>query len=358
MFAGQAPLLVFAALVSLACLTSIANGVTKKKDAPQMLIISLDGFRFDYYDHFKKELGSLEDMAHTGVHAVHGMTSTFATSTFPAHWSIATGLYQETHGIISNNFFDPHLNKSFDRSLIGREWFGGEPIWATALQQDKRAGVYFWPGFNVDFGPGKKPNWPSGDAHYNRTVKLDSRINQTLDWLIKDKLDLVMAYWEEPDHANHWNGPRSKAVEAELKNIDRNLEHLIKELKKKDYFEHGNLIVLGDHGIVKTADHNASIYLDKYINATADLMVAPIEGPVVAIWPRKGREQVVMQQLRKLQHDDHHRVSVYNKTEIPERWHYKHNVRIPPILIVANEGYVIQMVISILFILVSIVIKR
>ena len=32
-------------------------------------------------------------------------------------------------------------------------------------------------------------------------------------------------------------------------------------------------------------------------------------------------------------------IKVYKKSDIPERYHYKHNPRIQPILIVPDEGY-------------------
>lgn len=37
----------------------------------------------------------------------------------------------------------------------------------------------------------------------------------------------------------------------------------------------------------------------------------------------------------------HPNLTVYKKEEIPDRWHYKHNSRIQPILAVADEGWYI-----------------
>lgn len=39
----------------------------------------------------------------------------------------------------------------------------------------------------------------------------------------------------------------------------------------------------------------------------------------------------------------HPNLTVYKKEEIPERWHYKYNSRVQPILAVADEGwYILQ----------------
>ena len=35
----------------------------------------------------------------------------------------------------------------------------------------------------------------------------------------------------------------------------------------------------------------------------------------------------------------HPNLTVYKKEEVPERWHYKHNSRIQPILAVADDGW-------------------
>ena len=41
------------------------------------------------------------------------MTNQFQTKTFPNHWTMVTGLYEESHGIIANVFYDPIMNKVY-----------------------------------------------------------------------------------------------------------------------------------------------------------------------------------------------------------------------------------------------------
>ena len=87
-----------------------------KSNSEQLLILSFDGFRFDYFDKFERELRALKNITKSGVHARNGIESVFSTKTFPAHWSIATGLYEESHGIISNKFYDPISNSTFKKT--------------------------------------------------------------------------------------------------------------------------------------------------------------------------------------------------------------------------------------------------
>ena len=69
--------------------------------------------------------------AETGVQAT-AMTAAFATKTFPNHYTLVTGLHPESHGIVSNVFYDPVLDDTFyytDISSSGQaKWWGGEPV--------------------------------------------------------------------------------------------------------------------------------------------------------------------------------------------------------------------------------------
>ena len=58
---------------------------------PLVILISLDGFRWDYLDKYATETPRLRQLAADGVRAER-MISCFPTLTFPSHYSIVTGL--------------------------------------------------------------------------------------------------------------------------------------------------------------------------------------------------------------------------------------------------------------------------
>ena|SRR5450759_1670997 len=66
-----------------------------------VLLVSLDGFRWDYNKIYNTP--NLNKLAKDGVKADR-MYSSFPTVTFPNHYSIATGLYPDHHGLINNSF--------------------------------------------------------------------------------------------------------------------------------------------------------------------------------------------------------------------------------------------------------------
>src|SRR5260221_14687500 len=67
---------------------------------PTVILISLDGFRYDYLNLYRP--ANLNALANDGVRA-RWMTPSFPSKTFPNHYSIATGLYPQNHGIVENN---------------------------------------------------------------------------------------------------------------------------------------------------------------------------------------------------------------------------------------------------------------
>ena len=68
-----------------------------------VIMISIDGFRADYLDRCisKSICKNLQSIVSNGVRS-QGMKPVFVSKTFPNHYSIATGLYAESHGIVSN----------------------------------------------------------------------------------------------------------------------------------------------------------------------------------------------------------------------------------------------------------------
>ena len=86
--------------------------------APTVLLISLDGFRWDYRS--KADTPNLDFLAENGVSS-ESFIPVFPSKTFPNHLSIVTGYYPENHGIISNNMYDPEWDEEY---YIGENLLG------------------------------------------------------------------------------------------------------------------------------------------------------------------------------------------------------------------------------------------
>ncbi|XP_076308138.1 ectonucleotide pyrophosphatase/phosphodiesterase family member 5-like [Tachypleus tridentatus] len=299
----------------------------------KLLMVSFDGFRYDYIGKYKTP--NFDRVAQTGVRAQLGVQTAFVTKTFPDHYTIATGLYEENHGIVSNAMYDPKFNTTFNmKTLESRWWDGGEPIWTTAKLQGVKVGTFFWPGSEVLL-KNVKPNICMA---YNKSTPFKTRVETTIDWLSKEHVELAVLYFHEPDSAGHKYGVFSSEVEKTVKTVDETLGYILDKLEQTKLLKEVNLIIVSDHGMTNvTLDYKHIIALNQSLNLEQDVQIIADYGPVAAILPKKGKEDIVYEKLKNA----HPNMTVYRKKDIPDHFHYKNHRRIMPIIAVADEGFYI-----------------
>lgn len=170
------------ALVALASFSSLrANSSSVEQESPQYVImLSMDGFRWDYAG--RVHTPSLDHLAASGVTTDY-MIPAFPAKTFPNHYSMATGLYPDNHGIVNNNFYCPVLDMTYrlgDRAAVENGiFYGGEPIWVTAEKQGMRAASFFWVGLEAPVQGIQPTYW----KRYQHDIPFEERIDTVIAWL-------------------------------------------------------------------------------------------------------------------------------------------------------------------------------
>lgn len=96
-------------LVFMACMAVLVNLSSSLNNNTLLLIISFDGFRYDYFD--RNLTNTFLEVRKNSSYPPY-MLSVFPSKTFPNHFSIATGLYSEVHGVLDNHVYDKSRNKS------------------------------------------------------------------------------------------------------------------------------------------------------------------------------------------------------------------------------------------------------
>jgi predicted AlkP superfamily pyrophosphatase or phosphodiesterase len=301
---------------------------------PTVILISIDGFHPDYLDRYPAP--TLSTLAKQGVRA-RWMTPVYPSLTFPNHYSIATGLYPDNHGIVGNNIYDPEFKHTF--SLSKREevqngrWWLGEPIWVTAEKQGQRAAAFFFPGTEAEIG-GKRPShWKT----YDEKILNSERIDTALSWLdlpSPERPTLILTYFGDVDHAGHESGPDSGGVKQAVAEVDRALGRLVDGLKARGLFERVNIIIVSDHGMARI-NPSQVVLLDNYFDLKQAEAVVWNSGSV-NIFPKPGEERAIYSAL-KAKAPPH--VTVYRKQEAPARFHYGRSRRIGDIVVMADEGW-------------------
>src|SRR4030095_14200698 len=195
-----------------AFLYSCASLTPKTDLRPTVILISLDGFRSDYFD--KYEPSNLRSLAQDGVRA-KWMTPSFPTKTFPNHYAIATGLYPQNNGIVENNVFDRSFNATLTMSnreeVKNSRWWLGAPIWVTAEKQGQKTAPYFWPGSEAEIAGVRPTYWKPYDGKVPNNVRVDTVLGW-LDLPAAERPTFLTLYFNDVDDAGHDFSPDSQAT--------------------------------------------------------------------------------------------------------------------------------------------------
>ncbi len=309
-------------------------GAARQADRPILILISLDGWRWDYLD--RAEAPNLRKLAAEGVRA-EGLIPAFPSKTFPNHYTIVTGLSPEHHGIVSNTMVDrtigPDRFTMSSATAKDQRWWGGEPIWVTAIRQGKRASIMFWPGSEAPIGGIRPTDWlPYSDAFPNQ-----ERIDRTLSWLARPEAEqpsIATLYFSDVDSAGHSFGPESAQVLAAAARLDALVGSLVAGVEKLGFAARTSYVVVSDHGMSQLSN-DRTIFVDDYLDpATVEIVEM---SPVLQILPRSGSADDIYRALK----GKHPSLAVYKREEMPRHLRYRSNGRIPPIVALADDGWTI-----------------
>lgn len=115
-----------------------------KKGKETVILISMDGMGWQYISGQFADTPNQDAVGRNGVRAKYTI-NVVPTITWPTHHSYVTGLYPESHGIVSNSFWDPVYKENFiydyDCSNYDPKFYNAsEPIWLTLQKQGGRSG--------------------------------------------------------------------------------------------------------------------------------------------------------------------------------------------------------------------------
>ena len=299
-----------------------------------VILISIDGFRADYLTKYKPR--NLRKLAKNGVRA-KWLIPSFPTKTFPNHYTIATGLLPQNHGIVANNMYDAEFNAVFKlgkrEEVQNGRWWQGEPIWVTAEKQGQKAGAFFFPGTEAPINGVRPTFWKT----YDGKIPNADRVETVLSWIdlpIEKRPTLYTLYFSDIDNAGHGFSPESKETRTAVKKVDKIIGKLIKGLKKRKIRNQVNLIIVSDHGMA-TVDQNNSVILDDFFDTNLAKEIFWV-GELTQIFPKDGKEEEIYKSIKSKLPPQ---VNIYRKNEIPERFQYRNNRRIAPILVIPKAGW-------------------
>ena len=318
-------------------LTHVDNGPNSAwaQNQHYLVLVSLDGFRWDYAK--RENATHLLALGKRGVWAPEGMMPSYPSLTFPNHFTLATGLYPEHHGIVANSFLDPARGTRYSftdpQTVTDGSWYSGTPIWSLAESEGMRTACLLWPGSEAKIAGFR----PSYYAHFDEKTQAtpegqQARIDDTVALLhltAADRPHFIAIYFSEPDHEGHDFGPDAPQTRAAVLRMDAIVGKLETALKSTELPI--DLVVVSDHGMVKS--EGDWINLDQF----ADLTGFDATGALLYGKTEEDRERVYNQLKRASS-----QFMVFRLKDVPADLNYNQNPREGDPVVVATGPYAIR----------------
>jgi len=244
-----------------------------KAAANNVVLISIDGLRPEFYLDSKYHSPTLKKLSREGVSA-RAMIPVFPTVTYPNHTTLVTGKSPLEHGIVSNRIFNWKKGPT-------SEWYWDSKhikvstLWDILERKGKKTASIHWPvtiGANISWlipevFPSKP--WHTGTG-WNLIRKFSTKglISEIMDsvdlkpyttqknadpwaasaanFIVKNfKPDLTLLHLTYTDHEQHENGVTGKKTLDVVKWMDQRISTVISGLDKDTC-----IMIVGDHGFL------------------------------------------------------------------------------------------------------------
>ncbi|MGJ3233738.1 alkaline phosphatase family protein [Marivirga sp.] len=248
----------------------------------QVILISIDGLRPDFYLNENWPAPVIQYMAKNGTHA-KAVKGVFPSVTYPSHTTIISGMPPSEHGIYYNTPFEPD-------GATGKWYWEYENIKTpTLFSLSKEAGLttaaISWPvtvGAPIDynipevwsikegedrFAPMKKNATPKGfmdeieihatgkitnnnfgnQGYFAREGKFASAASYIYE---KYNPDLLAVHLLSADHFQHTDGREGYMPKRAVSAVDAAIGQILETVERLGKLENTTFIITGDHGFV------------------------------------------------------------------------------------------------------------
>jgi predicted AlkP superfamily pyrophosphatase or phosphodiesterase len=258
-------------LIVLAGVFLLGGWVVRAQKAKHVVVITVDGFRPDFYLDSSWHAVHIRQLMAEGAYA-KGVNSVFPSMTYPSHTTIVTGVQPASHGVYYNSMYEANgpTGKMYwnDRSIKV------PTIWGAATQKGMKVAALFWPVsadapvlYNIpDIGSmgeaiREKYSRPAGfiddlkknvfDGASKIDYGKDVNVGRIAAYVIrKDQPNLMTIHLFSVDHNEHMQGRDGNLVRAAVAGADSAVGIIVDALKAAGIWDETVIIVTGDHGFL------------------------------------------------------------------------------------------------------------
>jgi predicted AlkP superfamily pyrophosphatase or phosphodiesterase len=179
-------------------------------------------------------------------------------------------------------------------------------------------------------------------------------VNTVVDWITKapnGSADLVMMYFNQPDHDNHAYGPGSVEVTNAIISMDFFFGQLISRLALRGVLADVDIVLVADHGVsaISTA-RTVELSIPQNLSAYA------MGSPVTQIWPKDVRLGApgnasspefrswfdsIHDPLMQFAQGSGGHLSIYARDDIPAHFHFTGPL-VAPFVAVTSPGWMVK----------------
>lgn len=277
----------FSKLVSLGAVLMIAASQAFAQNANRhVVVVTIDGFRPDFYLDEKWNAPNLKEMKQTAY--AYGVNSVFPSITYPSHTTIVTGVQPAKHGVFYNGMF------AKDEATKGKIYWRFDQItsptlWGVAQQAGLKAASVNWPVsvgaptvFDIsdvgDQGPQvmNDSTTPLGissvlkDKLFNNAPRIangtDQNVARIAAWVIAtDKPNFMTVHLLGMDGQEHRHGRSGPEIEHAIVLADSAVGIMRRAIADAGLTDSTIFIVTGDHGFDDvTTTVNPNVWLKRW----------------------------------------------------------------------------------------------
>lgn len=220
------------------------------QERPIVVLVGIDGFRWDYMDRF--ETPHIDRVINDGFR-VKRLIPCYPSHTFPNFITIVTGERPQVHGIVSNNMYDSETKLYYTGKdpveTNNHIWYQSPFIWERAQALGVKTAAFAFVGSELQ---GREPNHlvTFQEYAYLRKTNAYSQVAQLKSWLeMEQPPQLILLYEGVLDVVGHKDGPNSPELKKAMGQVDILIGKVAKVIKESK--RPVNLIFVSDHGMIE-----------------------------------------------------------------------------------------------------------
>jgi len=324
-----------------------------------LIVFMIDGYGANLFNRTdaKIQFGA-KMLLKNGVHVEH-VKPVFPTQNYPNWFSLSTGLYVENHNFTSDFMYDQKTSMLFQRDQGMNDsaplWWNlnTAPLWYTVGKAHIDVHCYWFPACHrphVDL----IVQVPSERRHsFKQATERDlfgylPRIMKYIKKYQSYRQQLVLLRYDGLARALRMFDEESSAAIQALSNVDAHIRKIQEEMDNFNLFDSTNLIVLSDHGLMRIQE-DTQFYVDECLSDHSRIKQVVNSLSFMMVFPKEGEEDTVFFELKvcdqwapvEYESDEVPMVNVYRKSEIPDRFNWKHSKFMSPILLITRPGVIL-----------------